>query len=139
MKVYDADGVIAGRLAAQIVKDLKKNEDVVVVNVEKAVISGPLTRTVKVYADKRNMTNKSNPEHAKKFPRRPDFFFKKIVSGMLPKTSRRDDLLKKLKAYVGVPKEYEGQGKNELKKKEALRIRHASILEITQKLGFKAY
>ncbi|MFH1779951.1 MAG: 50S ribosomal protein L13 [Candidatus Micrarchaeota archaeon] len=135
MKLFDATNVIAGRLATRIVKELRKGEEVVVLNAEKAVISGNPKKVVLVYFKRRQMTNKSNPEHAAKWPRRPDFFFKKIVFGMLPKQSRKR-LLKNLKVYVGVPKEFEGKQGEKAKTKESLGVRSISISEITRKLGF---
>jgi len=40
MKIYDATNQIVGRLATYVAKDLLNGEQVVVVNAEKAVLSG---------------------------------------------------------------------------------------------------
>ena len=103
MITIDAEGAVAGRLAAYVAKKLLQKEQVTIINVEKAVFSGNPDQIIGVYYKRRGMTNKANPEKARKWPRRPDFFFKNIVFGMLPRTNRRKQLLANLKAHIGAP------------------------------------
>ncbi len=132
--VINADGLILGRLAAYCAKAALSGNSVEVINIEKAIISGNPVRIVKVYIKRRGMTNHADPEHAAKYPRRPDFLFKKILSGMLPATSRGKVALKRVKAYIG------DNGKanaiRPVKDSTALRNKFISLGEICKKLGW---
>ncbi len=69
----------------------------------------------------------ANPEKSAKWPRKPDALLKKIVSGMLPKhSSRGASALKRMRAYIGVPKELEGK-KAEVFKKTVANLNYKSI------------
>ncbi len=138
MVIIDASEAIAGRLAAFAAKKLLAGEQVVIVNAEKAIISGPATRVTNVYYKRRQMTQKADPEKAAKWPRRPDMFLKKLMSGMLPKkTSRRDVALRNLKTFIGVPAEYAGKAEKFKATASKLRCKYVSVLEICQALGWK--
>ncbi|MGB9576976.1 MAG: 50S ribosomal protein L13 [Candidatus Micrarchaeia archaeon] len=134
--IFDAENAIMGRLAALVAKNLVKGEKVVVVNVEKAVISGEPKKVVEVYRKRREMTNKANPEHASKWPRRPDYLFKRVVQAMLPKTARGEKALKNFRAFMGVPPEFKEAVKT---KKDASKLSCKSITleELCFKLGWK--
>jgi large subunit ribosomal protein L13 len=110
--VFEGKGAVVGRLASHVAKLTLKGESAVVLNVEQAVITGDPVMVVKKYAGRRGITNKADPEHAAKWPKRPDYLFKKIVTGMLPKHSARSKAaLSLLRAYVSVPKEYAAHSK----------------------------
>ncbi len=136
--IFDANGAIAGRLATIAAKTLLKGEDVVVINAEKAVISGDPAKVTQVYRARREMRMMANPEKSAKWPRRPDALLKKIVSGMLPKhSSRGAKALKKFRAYIGVPKEFESQKTEPLKKaSSALSIKSISLEKLCAELGW---
>ncbi len=85
--VYDADGLILGRLASTVADILLKStragnsDQVVIVNAEKAVVSGKPSSVFAIYHDKYALN------HARKgpyFPRMPDMILKRTVRGMLP-------------------------------------------------------
>jgi len=102
--VIDAENHIAGRLASIIAKRLSKGEEIVVVNAEKIVITGERASVLASYKQKRDCGNvKSGPF----FPRRADLIMKRTVRGMLPwQTTSGKDAYRRLKVYVGVPKEF---------------------------------
>ena len=138
MIVYDASNAVAGRLAAVVAKKLIQGEEVVVVNSEKAVFSGPADRLIKTYYKRRGQRNMSNPEHSAKWPRRPDLFYRRVVIGMLPKnTSRGRIALSKFRAYMGVPKEYEGKAEKFKSDASKLKCKQVTVLEICEALGWK--
>jgi len=104
MKVINAKGLIMGRLASSITKDLLAGESIVVVNVSDAVISGTLAQEVRRLNSLKHQKSKRNPENSPKYPRVPHLMFKRIVRGMLPKkNSRGRDALHRLRAYPGIP------------------------------------
>ena len=109
--IIDAQNAIVGRVATFAAKQALQGEDMIILNAEKAVISGNPLEVRTKYANRRHMTQKANPENAAKWPRRPDLLFKRIIRGMLPKHSGRGrDAAKKIKVYLGVPKGMEGKG-----------------------------
>ena len=104
MKVIDAKGLIAGRLASQIAKQLLAGETVAVVNVSDALVSGTLKYEVGRLNSLKHQKSKQDPERSPKYPRVPQMLFKRMVRGMLPKKSSRGrEALKRLRAYSGVP------------------------------------
>lgn len=110
--VFEGKGAVAGRLASNIAKLLLNGQSAVVLNIDQTVITGKPEMVVEKYFGRRGITNKADPEKAAKWPKRPDYLFKKIVAGMLPKRSARSKAaLSRLRAYMGVPKEYAAQSK----------------------------
>jgi large subunit ribosomal protein L13 len=108
--IIDAKDAIVGRLAAIAAKQLLLGNEVVVINAEQAVISGNPERIVAKYAKRRTMRSLSRPEKSpsQSWSRRPDMLLRRIMRGMLPKDSSRGrDALRKLRVFMGVPKEVE--------------------------------
>ncbi|RPJ52630.1 MAG: 50S ribosomal protein L13, partial [Methanobacteriota archaeon] len=71
---------------------------------EKAVISGTRVRVLANYNQKRQRGSK---EGGPFFPRRPDHIMKRTIRGMLPyKRERGIEAFKRVKVYVGVPREF---------------------------------
>lgn len=137
--IIDASNAVAGRLAAYAAKRLLEGEQVVIVNAEKAVISGDEEEITLVYRKRRGMTQKANPEHAMKWPRRPDFLLKRIIKGMLPKRSnRKTTALKALRVYVGKPASVTGTPVTPIKTSDKLARGFVSIEKICANLGWKA-
>ena len=139
MIVVNAENAVMGRLAADVAKLLLTGESVNVVNAEKAVISGEPKVTIAKYRNRRTQKDKANPEHSPYLSRRPDFFVKRIIRGMLPfKNPRGRYAFKHLKVYMGVP---EGvlipkEPKFKIKTSEELHSRFISIAELCRQLGY---
>ena len=109
--VIDASGLVAGRLASVIAKRLLRGESIVVVNAEKAILTGKPRRVVEWYMKRvSEWRTHYNPEkRGPKVPRRPDRIFKRMVRNMLPyKRPKGRDALRRLRVYVGVPPEFRG-------------------------------
>lgn len=102
--IVDGNGLIVGRAAARIAKELLRGSDVTVVNADKLTFSGNKTHVLWLYKERRNLQDKANPEHSAHWPRRPDLLVRRIIRGMLPwKTPRGKLAFKKLKVYMGMP------------------------------------
>lgn len=137
MMVINGDKAIVGRVLAFASKKLQAGEEVVVVNAEKTVFSGTEDRIVERYMNKRNIQNKSNPEHSPKYPVRPDLFLKYILRGMLPKKKASGKEARELfKAYLGMPKEFEGKAQKFYKTSDDLTIRYVSLEKVCKRLGW---
>lgn len=144
--VYDADGLVLGRLASTVADLLLKstragNDDkVVIVNAEKAVVSGKPTSVFATYHEKYALN------HARKgpyFPRMPDMILKRTVRGMLPyqaKSSGRR-ALRNLRVEIGCPSHLSGdlpeghQAGDDSKIRRNLPMRFVRLGEISANLG----
>ena len=132
--VIDAAGAPVGRVCAYCAKQALNGAKVDIVNVELSVITGNPEGVVEKYARRRHMTQKANPENAAKWPRRPDFLFKTILKGMLPKrTSRTKDALSRTRAHLGVPA---GLEKAEKFAKERQASTGITLMELCRALGW---
>lgn len=104
--VFDADGLVMGRLATEVAQLLLDGKGVRVVRAERAIISGDRRAIVQRYKDKRDVgTARKGPFH----PRTPDRVLKRAVRGMLPhKKPRGREAFKRLRVYMGLPDELAG-------------------------------
>ena len=109
MIIINGEGHILGRLASVVSKNLLNGEEVVVLNAEKIMLTGNKDWAYAKYKQRVDRASISNPRDlGPKYPRRPDDIFRRTVRGMLPfKESKGRTAFKGLKAFVGVPAEYE--------------------------------
>lgn len=80
--VIDASGLILGRLASHVAKRLLIGDEVIVINAEKAVISGNKRNIVEEF--KKNLTTRTlgSQKKAPKHARRPETYVQRVVRGM---------------------------------------------------------
>ncbi len=133
--IYDAQDCIAGRLASVTAKELIKGRSIYIVNAEKAVMSGDPSYSVRTMREK---SERGDPYHGPFYPRRPDQVIKRFVRGMLPKTPRGREALKRLRVYLSVPEEL--QGKDFVRPEGArnnLRSKYMELGKLAQKVGTK--
>jgi len=101
--VIDASGHILGRLSSIIAKRLLNGERIVVVNAEKAVITGDESAVFERYKAKYDRGSKEKGPY---FPKHPEKIFKRTVRGMLPWSSRRGrEAYRRLRVFIGIPEE----------------------------------
>lgn len=104
MIVINAEDCVAGRLASFVAKRLLKGEDIVIVNAEKAVVTGNPKVIEKFFGEK---IARGDPYHGPFYPKKPENMLRRIVRGMLPfHKSRGRSAYRKLKVYRSVPDEY---------------------------------
>jgi len=112
MAVIDATGHVVGRLASVVAKRLLSGEDIVVVNAEKAIITGRRKVVFDEYYIRhhRGSTTSRMRGIGPKYPRRPDMILRRTISRMMPyQQPRGRAALKHLRVYVDVPEEYRAQ------------------------------
>lgn len=138
VRVYDATGCVLGRLATNVAQTVLDDEDeeVAVVNCEKAIVTGDREDVLERYKEKHQRgTQRKGPF----FPRVPDRLVKRTVRGMLPyKKARGRDAYKRLKCYIGVPEELsdaDAETPEEAKPKSV--TSSVEIAEISRFLGAK--
>ena len=108
MKVYDAKGMLLGRLATRVAKAALLGEKIAVVNCEQAVVSGKKVNTLNNERAKPNQGG--YPLKSPKLPRLPDRFVRRSIRGMLPhKQARGLEAYKRVMCYRGLPAEFENE------------------------------
>ena len=135
VKVVDAENAVVGRLASKIAKLVLLGEKVIVVNAEKAVVTGEPNKIIKKYVNKFDV---GTPQHGPKWPKRPDTILRRIIRGMLPKNSRGKDALAHVEVYIGIPEEY---SKNIEKinsiEKDQMEIKYITLEKLSRRIGGK--
>ncbi|MEM0073901.1 MAG: 50S ribosomal protein L13 [Thermoplasmatales archaeon] len=133
----DGTNLVLGRVSSYLAKELLSNkEEIVVVNAERAVITGRKRFLIEKYKTERSV---GSVRKGPKFPKEPDRIFRRTVRGMLPmKTSRGKEALKRLRVYKGVPKEFQGKEAEVLDKFKNKHISNVvPLYEISRELGSK--
>ena len=104
LRVINADRLILGRLATRVAKMLLRGESVIIVNAEKAVISGRKRFLIDHYKKRQEIRTHTNPVRGPMWPKIPNRFVRRTIRGMLPfKRPRGRDAFRNLKVYTGVP------------------------------------
>jgi len=133
--IIDASGATLGRLSTNAAKRLLNGEEIAIVNTEKAIISGKKPAIKNHYKQKREVgTYRKGPF----FPRTPERIVKRTVRGMIPyQTPHGRAAFKRLKCYVGIPKEFEGKKTESIKEAEKQPVDFVTIEELSRYLGAK--
>ena len=134
--LINADGLILGRMASKIAKRLLNGEEIVIINAEKAIISGK--KKVKV-AEAKEFLEVGAPDRGPFHYRRPDKILKKAVRGMLPiKQPKGKTALRRLKVFMGVPRDYQELQTTTLEDAKALKLNgpHLTLGELAKEIGW---
>ncbi len=101
MTIIDADNLVMGRLASIVAKRLLEGDEVTIVNVEKALITGSKRDILDEHHFMRTVGGRRKGPY---YPKRADRIFKRTVRGMLPyQQPRGRKALKRLKVHEGIP------------------------------------
>jgi large subunit ribosomal protein L13 len=110
MHVIDASNSVVGRLASLVAERALKGEEFVIVNAEKAIVVGKPSAVLERYLRRAERQAKGNPLKGPKNYKRPDNLLRQAIKGMLPAKKPRGRMaIKRIRVYVGVPKELEGK------------------------------
>ena len=135
--IINADGLILGRMASHIAKRLLNGEKVIIVNAEKAIISG---KRLSILREKHDSLQVGHYRKGPLHPRRPDRIVKRVIRGMLPrKKPRGKEALKRLRVYIGIPKDYEGKEMEKIPEADGINLRGPCIriYELARNIGWK--
>jgi large subunit ribosomal protein L13 len=120
--IIDATDTILGRIATHAVKASVAGEEVIIINCEKAVITGDRNYVKGKYEHRMNM---GTPGHGPFLPTEPHMLMKRTIRGMTEhKKSRGDEILKRILCYTGVP--------SELKDKKTEVLKNAQISKLSK-------
>jgi len=105
----DATGAVAGRLSSHVAKRLLAGSKVVVLNAEKALITGKKDMIMGEFRKYARIQSKINPRRHGPFKARtPDRILKHMIDGMLPKKKARSrETSRRLRVYVGQPTRFD--------------------------------
>ncbi|MGI0128714.1 MAG: 50S ribosomal protein L13 [Thermoplasmata archaeon] len=136
--VVDATGLVLGRAASVIAKRLLNGETIVVVNAEKAVVTGSRTQVVAHYTAARARGSVRSGPH---FPRYADRIFRRTVRGMLPHLKTGGKVaFRRLTVHLGIPESLKGtslQSIDGARPRPSLRP-PVTLAEVTVLLGARA-
>ena len=137
-EVVDASNLILGRMASYVAKKALSGNKMVVLNAERAVISGTKARVVARAKQKLKTRTLGSLEKSPTHPRRPDTYVRRVIRGMLPwKKSGGKDAFRRVRVYVGTPSEFEGKPKTRIENADAakLRVPYISVAQLSQEIG----
>ena len=137
-EIVDATNLILGRMASYVAKEALEGKRVIVVNAERAVVSGTKERVVARAKTKLKTRTLASQEKAPTHPRRPDTYVRRVIRGMLPwKKPHGKAAFHRVRVYVGTPADY--QGKPALRPQFAdsakLRVPYVSVQQLAEEIG----
>ena len=137
--LIDASNLILGRMASAIAKRLLNGETIVILNAEKALVSGKKRSKVRELKKFLEISGPGNPKYGPFHPRRPDRILRRTVRGMLPgHRARGKEAHRRLRVYMGVPEEYKDKPVVTLREAAARpRGVYTPLGELTREIGWK--
>ena len=136
INIVNAEGLIMGRMASKVAKLLLNGNKVVIINAEKTIISGKKRSKV---AEAKEFLEVGSPKRGPFHYRRPDKILRKTVRGMLPhRQPKGRTAYKKLKVFLGIPKEFEEKQMITLKDAKASKLTgpYFTLGELAREIGW---
>jgi large subunit ribosomal protein L13 len=111
MKIIDGKNAILGRLASYAAKEALKGEEITILNCEQIIITGNKKNIRSNFEEKQRRGGSS--QKGPFFTKTSERIVKRIIRGMLPdyRKGRGKEAYKRIKCYIGVPKEFENSKK----------------------------
>jgi large subunit ribosomal protein L13 len=134
--IIDGKGLILGRMASIIAKRLLQGESVIVLNAEKAAISGKRLQIVK---EAKTFLEVGHPRKGPFHQRRPDKIVRRTIRGMLPrKKPKGRQAFKRLTVYLGAPKEFNGKEIQTILEASAEKLKspYITVGELAKEIGW---
>jgi large subunit ribosomal protein L13 len=134
--LINAEGLIVGRMASQVAKKLLNGEKVIIVNAEKAVISG---RKKSKVAEAKEFLEVGAPMRGPFHYRRPDKILRKTVRGMLPfKQPKGKNAFRNLRVFMSVPEDLRNKPMITVKDAQAAKLKgpYFTLAELAKEIGW---
>lgn len=134
MTVINADNCVAGRLASLVAKRLLNGEEIVIINAEKAIVTGNPKAVESFFGEK---IKRGDPYHGPFYPKQPERILRRIIRGMLPSRKPRGrEAYRKLKVYRSVPKEFKNEQAEVIgRAKRKVKCKFIYIEDVSKKFG----
>ena len=121
--ILDAKNQILGRFATYVAKKALDGNKVVVLNAEKAVISGRRGNIVEEAKRRLRTRTLGTQIHAPVHQRRPDLYLRRVVRGMLPWDKPRGRAAyHRVWVFMGIPDEFADKSIARVPKADASRL-----------------
>ncbi len=137
--VVDGTNLIAGRLASHVAKLLLKGNRVSIVNCEEIMLSGTRSNIIQEYKDFLKIASIIHPDHGPFHPRRPDTIMTRMIRGMLPRKKPSGITAhKRLRAYIGSPKQLKSLKKIQFDKAKITRstANYTTMADLGRTIGW---
>ncbi len=135
--IIDATDLILGRLAAFAAKQALLGETVLIINSEKAIITGSKKYLLDRYTQR---IHRGEPHHGPNYPRRPDFLVRRTIRGMLPyKQFKGEIAFKRIKCFIGKPADLKETPITieKISKGKLKNTKFITILNLSRHIGYK--
>jgi len=133
----DASGLILGRMSSIVAKRLLAGESIVIINAEKAIVSG---KRLTIVEEARAFLEKGHPGKGPFHPRRPDQIVRRTIRGMLPRRLPKGQIaFKRLKVFLGVPSEFKNAKFHTIPEADVnkLRCSFVTVGELAKEIGYR--
>lgn len=137
-EIVDATNLILGRMATHVARMALDGKRVVVLNAERAVISGTKARVVSRAKIKLKTRTLASQHKAPTHPRRPDNYVRRVVRGMLPwKKTKGKEAFRRVKVFIGTPSDYQGKSALTIRDADAskLRVPYVTVQQLAEEIG----
>jgi len=137
--IIDATGLILGRMASTIAKQLLQGETIIVVNAEKAAISG---KRLSILKDAKNFLEVGHFRKGPYHPRRPDHIVRRTIRGMLPrKKPKGQQAYKRLKVFLQLPEKFKEEEIQTIPQAsvENLKCPYMTVGELAKEIGWTSF
>jgi large subunit ribosomal protein L13 len=139
--VVDATNLIVGRMASTVAKLLLNGRRVIIVNSEKALISGSRINIVTKQLKRLEIGSVVNPEYNPHRYKEPNRMLHRIIRGMIPRKKPSGvAAMKRLRVYIGTPESYKSVEKKifeDAKARKPLPM-YVALGEVASTLGWTA-
>jgi len=136
--VIDATNLILGRMLSYVAKKAIEGEQVIILNVSKAVISGGKRSTIQIARTKLRTRSLLSQDNGPVHPRRPENYARRALRGMLPfKKPSGKKAYKRVSVYSDMPSQYAQEPRQTIPGAQASKLKCRSILleEFSREIG----
>lgn len=136
----DATGQISGRLCSNVAKRLLNGDKVFLVNAEKCLFSGQRGNVMTTWLEYLKIASVVHPKHGPFHDRTPNGILTRQIRGMIPRRKPKGvAAMKRLRVYVGVPKNIERMKFSGFENAKATKpsAYYVQLGEIAHRIGWK--
>ena len=136
--LIDATDQILGRLASYAAKNALNGNMVIVLNAEKAVISGRRSNIVEEAKHRLETRTLANQTTAPVHQRRPDLYLRRVIRGMLPwEKAKGRAAFHRVLVFIGTPEEYSKKKAERVPQADASRLSspYMTLGDLAQEIG----
>lgn len=126
--IIDGTNLILGRVATFAAKRALEGESVILVNCEKIIMTG---KKKSLLDDKKYSESIGHPFHGPFTAKMPDRIVRRVIRGMLPyQYGRGKKAYRRIKCFMGIPKEYKTQKLETVKNADASKLNTLKFITI---------